>query len=139
MFLALCGGAIMLLSASLAARAQTEPAVSEVVVPQPDEVPAPQDHVMASQCMSEMRARYPGAHYDFFDIAFSHSERLGDIVRIRFDFPEVTRQGNQKLERVLSLVCLKRQPQASLETYAFAIEPPDANGMMGNLLLNVRP
>lgn len=132
----------MLLSVSLMARAQTEPAISEftaVLAPQPDEVPAAQDHVMASQCMSEMHARYPEAHYDFSDIAFSHSGRLGDIVRIRFDFAEVTRQGEQKLERVLSLVCLKRQPQASLETYAFAIEPPDANDRMGNLPLNVRP
>jgi hypothetical protein len=132
----------MLLSASLQTRAQTEPAVAElaaIIAPQRDEVPAPQDHVMASQCMSEMRARYPGAHYDFADIAFTHSKQLGAIVRIHFDLAGVMKQGDQKADRVLSLVCLKRQPQASLETYAFAIESPDPSDRISSLLLNFGP
>ncbi len=113
-------GAVTLLLISGAPRGQTRPDPSEsaIATPQPDEVPAPQDHLMASQCLAEVRARFPAATYDFLDLAFSRSKALGDIIRVDFAAGNAGAQDEEKAGRV-HLVCLKRQPDASLEVHLF--------------------
>jgi hypothetical protein len=121
----LCGAAA-LLAISLAVRAQADPPGVEmmaVVMPQPDEVAAPPDHVMASQCMAEMRARYPAARYDFSDIAFSRSATLGDIVRIGFDPATVVADRDKGTAKVFNLACLRKQPGTPLDFHVWASRP----------------
>lgn len=133
-------GALALLLVSGASRGQTHPDALEstIATPQPDEVPAPQDHLMASQCLAEVRARFPAATYNFSDVAFSRSKGLGDIIRIDFVDGNVAAQDAERASRLLHLVCFKRQPDASLEVHLILRRPHSSNSA-SDLPLPQRP